>query len=291
MDKFNTYLTDDIAEIARELHNEEMPKIVLKALEQIINSDGVDLGEHLTTIYQLILEYNLKGKSLSDKMLVDATNRQDFQWETYNKCMLFCEDNNIEFIGEGRFLSPDVEMPETIEEAVTWFTVAEIKDILKSFDCKVSGKRTDLEQRLIDNVSLGNLHTDLIVKREAKIQKAFDNYLRNKYGMFARFVWFRALFLDRLSTNQYRFRHVLEINRANELEQALAKQLSDGGYDSIIVDGKLAKLQPMFAFSSSLLVRTDFRDSISEGGNNCNSSQNSNQTSSNIISRLFSQFK
>lgn len=288
MTDFTRYLTDDIAKIAEEVHpyaNDMFPSLLVKAVEQMINNDGLDLGEHLDTILQHFILYRQEGKKVPIKPLMEATNKQDFKWVLYDKCVAFCERENIEYVGNGGcfYHEKDIKMPQTMAQAVAWFTVAEMKDYLREYEQKVSGKRAEIEQRMIEHVPLSDLHTDLLIKYDDKVRQAYYGYLCNKYELLVRFVMFRAYHLKRLGQSYYQYKIIPRkgnMERMNNDEKALADEVSEGGYDTVFIDGKLAKLLPLFPSSSFDITTETPTPHLTENYKN--------KKKPNIIKRLFS---
>lgn len=299
MTDFTRYLTEDIAKIAEEVqlyadsseHDSFVihPKIVRKALEQIVNS-GVDLGDNEDAVFQEIFAHYKQGKTIKGKTLIEATNKQDFKWPLYDQCVAFCEREDIELVGlNGVFYREEaVEMPQTMIQAVDWLTVAEMKGCLREHGQKVSGNRPEIEERMIEHISLSDLHTDLLIKYDERAKDAYYDYLSNKYERLASFISHRTYFLRDLGYRYYACR-VMPMSersgndRVSDTERDLAKKVSEGGYDTVFVDGKLAKLLPLFP-GASYLVSTDTSDSIYMD------QIRSSRKKPSIIKRLFSSF-
>ncbi len=191
------------------------------------------------------------GEQPYGKAFLELTNSYNFRWDMYDKCVEICDTRGFEQVSNFRPISPP-EIPDNVIDGLEWLTVNEMKPLLKAHGEKVSGRREELENRLLGVLDFEELEPLLEDKSHDKIERYQRDVLIDKYTHFAYMVKFRSRFLYRIT--QYhdgmdKFFLTLTFHADETEERILARELDGLGFDNVIVDGKVCKLLPLFCGS------------------------------------------
>lgn len=265
-----------IAALAQELHpycNQSdfslHPKLVEVAYNQVVVEGNVMFSSQSTLIKNSMIKSMTNTEVVTGKDLMRIGKGMDFSWSIYDKCISFCDQNNLKNL---YYIAPPTA-PSTVEDALVWFNMSELKAVLKEKGQPVGGKRSDLEARMLDCITISDLQKPLVIKRQEKVDKAKKKSLEIKYEQLLRFVNHRAYFLRQIAQNfdNPQFEpELLFLSGSEADERLLAKALDGTGFDTVILDGKFCKLLPLFP--GSMTTHT-LRYRRSSRGNQNNAAQ------------------
>lgn len=228
-------------------------KLVEIAYRQVVQDGGVKFRGQTAAIKNAIIDSAVNSSSPTGKELAGIGNGADFSWPLYEKCVAICERENLNIIRYKEL----VIKPETVTDALSWLNMTELKAVLKEKGQPVGGNRAELDARMVEHVSISDLQKLLDAKFQDKILGTQAKAVATKYDELYHFVLHRAYFLQQIG-NQIDNNFYPELRFIdNEAEERLLAKLLDGtGFDTVIIDGRLCKLMPLFPSS---LANISFR--------------------------------
>lgn len=221
-------------------------KLVEIAYRQVVQDGDVKFHGQAAAIKRSIIDSVANSSSPTGKELADIGNGADFIWPLYEKCVAICERENLNII---RYKKLAIK-PKTVTDALSWLNMTELKAVLREKGQPVSGKRADLDARMVEHINISDLQKLLDAKFQDKIINTQAQAIATKYDELFHFVRHRAYFLQQIGKQMDSgFYPELKFIDNEDQERLLATLLDGTGFDTVIIDDKLCKLMPLFPSS------------------------------------------
>lgn len=174
----------------------------------------------------------------------------DFYWKLLNDYQQVMQKHGLDSTKKAP------RKPTTLNEALTWLNVAQIKEVLRLKNEKISGKRADLEERLLSCASMSDVEDLVASKFEEKLKKYNENLLSEKYDVLLHFIKGRTDFYYRITkdfgmqqNNPLGIRWLPRMLHFNDEEQKefIANKLGMS-YDDVIIDGVIYEPVPLLPY-------------------------------------------
>lgn len=253
MTLFSYELTQIVQQLAKYEHKANFANVLAKtAYQQIVESE-IEFSKNKQAIKKALMSILIDGQKISGKQLYKIAGGQDFSWFLYERCATFVVEHQLY---ESSLYQEPFEQPTDWASAIDYFTVTELKSLLKQHGLKATGSRDELIERVssdIEYTQVENIVNDKLLEKSIKWN---EKYITKKYEHLARFLLHRFYFLRDI-TKQYnmqtssptRFQPTLLYVGQKEIEQKIACFLVQGGFDSVIVNQTVYKLLPLFPSS------------------------------------------
>ncbi len=240
----------------------ELPYSYLEvAYRQIAEQAGVSF-KNPPKVKTLILT-SLVNQSRDD--IAKLCDYDDFAWHWFDECVRLCQEHQLTsstFYGN---LPKTPPMPSLDnKDSLSLLTVAQIKSLLKKHGHQTTGKRDELVDRLWIFLPIHDTEVLLNTKYAELYQRYRTQFIRHKYNTLMSTIKRRAYFLRKLvnykalETNPFFAKKQIILQsfayHENQVQDAqLAKLLDGTGYDTVLINGILHKLLPLFPYDSSWL--------------------------------------
>lgn len=234
------------------------------AYKQIVIEGQVSFSNN-EEIRQFILQSIIEQRAMTNQDFLDFQKINQgngvFRWPLYERCVELCEQNQI-YPSAFAYLKKKPQKPDSIESALPFFTVDVLKSILAKYKLKRAGKRKELEDVIKANLIFDD------VKEISRIRFS-ESYVewqwktnRDKFFELRQMIILRAYFLRRLAQNKTdnilsTLGYKLSLTFIFEPNQKLAQLLDGAGYSTVIKNGHIQKLLPLFPSDSAHLSWID----------------------------------
>lgn len=130
------------------------------ACNQVIN--GIDCRSHGNhrQLVGLIKGWYYSDGAMKIQDVVGSMDGKDFDWQLYDNALAVIEQYHLS-VGFGE---PKPTLPNDIQEVLGWLTVNEMKELLRNNGQKVSGNRSELEERILTYISLDDIQPTIQAK-------------------------------------------------------------------------------------------------------------------------------
>lgn len=239
-------------------HPFELPANYLKMAYHLVVEEGNIQFDDPATTKAIIIQSLLS----QDDYQIAKTCKTDFTWRLFDDCVRLCQEHQLHHTHFYLRL-PKAPIAPSLDnkESLSLLTVEDIKSLLKTVGQKQSGKRDELVDRLWVFLPIEATERLLNAKYNEQHQIYQTRLIHHKYELLASFIKSRAYCLRKLvDFNSYQFNPFaiqrqtklqLGFKGENEQDKQLAKLLDGTGYDTVLVDGVLHKLLPLFPYDFS----------------------------------------
>lgn len=221
------------------------------ACNQVVN--GIDCrshGNHRQFI-GLIKGWYYSDGAMKIQDVVGSMDGKDFDWQLYDNTLAVIERYHLS-VGFGE---PKPTLPDDIQEVLGWLTVNEMKELLRHNGQKVSGNRSELEERILTYISLDDIQPTIQAKFDDKLAKHNQAILESKYSLLLDFIKRRYLFLQdiikrhnadgEIGIAKFAPQSIMYFSANPADFNKLLYEIYGFSYDDVVFGGKIHKLLPL----------------------------------------------
>ncbi|MBS9779653.1 MAG: SAP domain-containing protein [Moraxellaceae bacterium] len=239
------------------------------AYKQIVIDGGIEFPPHDKNAFQtLIRDVTHESTYYLVRALFHMMGEQPFKWALHENCLRLCKEYDI-YPNNYFFYKSEPKCPHSVTSGLEYLTVAEIKPLLKERGLKVSGKKSELIERLNNQVSFDEIANDCLPKYQEKLADYERKSIMHQYELLISMLVFRTHFLrrkneihDRMKKGFFSGKFIIKgielpvDKKRKEADIKLAKLIDGKGYDDVIINNRISKFLPIYPSGSSF-IKTD----------------------------------